>query len=1151
MSMRSSFSRSTRSLLASLTVLASTGVLHAETEPATLPQEHPYQVVLRDYLATLTEDDFAIGVEPIAFDPDWVADEEDLHRLWLALGFHHQNHRLASPEGLLISADQFTLDHIEGGEHIRMRAGHRGSMGDRSFYVWPSDTIWWTTWDYPGNPYFEHPSVRNRAFVLAAVDMIMLDHYGHEHSPSGYLRRADFLGGNLIWLTYTYLHARAHLPPEVREAYETGLMKFLDRLEAFGPRGAVDNMDMKTLVSMAYMSRIFEDPATQERIRGIVQRTLDLIHSAGMCRDAGGLDASYSGIALVHIIWAAQVSHWPELIEAVDRMHLLKAHLTLPEPDGETYFGPSHFNTRTGFSAPNDQWSQPYRDAAAAMLSENALFLMAGGRGGRSPRDGFPPVEEMKTSIERSLERLERAFQPSENRFERWNAAWWSGRINYAHDHYRDGFHQELIRLHEQEDPRLQSPYLRESAEFIEIFPQSDWSLTREEDADTFLTARLGDYAAIVYTGPLGGTGYMNFAGGGLSAFWTPDAGAVILGRTGHPVQPDRTQQTWEHWRLWPTHALSGETADGQPFSSARLRRRVSEVTYRVDSESAWVTIAGPLGSRHDDARTAPRDALTGEVSYRRDIGIDRGGVTVETRLYADGGDQVRELYEILPLFLEDTFRQRNIEVFHAVEVFDGESWEPATTEARDHIQAVRVRRFEGGALIEFDRPQRVSLSPEIWSDTYQSRVTARNLLIHLLEHGAEASSPLPEVSVRYRIRPLDTTENADRWDFEDAADGEPSLQRQRQAILAALHRGEAEAAILRAGLQAPERELRMTTTRALRAAGERGVEILREALEQVDHFETRHLIRNALADVDALPPATFVLPPIALREGSLLLLETSAGAPVDLVIGHPHRFGASAQGRIEGAGSLTIDLDPEGDGWTLFGEQTYEGGTRILSGTVTALDAQSLGSGPIAIEARGTLRVRGGAPPNAMVLRGGTLELNRNTGQTLGMDGREAIQLEAPGFETMAFRVPASTHNRGDESTATRFTYGAAPLQPTGNDHLRQSGVLRLEEPGQVRTLVLEWEAPGLGSSWHLAHFDRDTEEWVPVTSGPEATGETLPASVSGDWYTWRQEQDGDLDSLLTPGTTGRDSERGVIWVVLEPGTEGEFALIAEESSP
>ncbi len=51
-----------------------TGAFAQAARPTALPQDHDYQVVLRDYLATLTAADFALELKPLAFDEAWAAE---------------------------------------------------------------------------------------------------------------------------------------------------------------------------------------------------------------------------------------------------------------------------------------------------------------------------------------------------------------------------------------------------------------------------------------------------------------------------------------------------------------------------------------------------------------------------------------------------------------------------------------------------------------------------------------------------------------------------------------------------------------------------------------------------------------------------------------------------------------------------------------------------------------------------------------------------------------------------------------------------------------------------------------------------------------------------------------------------------------------
>jgi len=312
------------------------------------------------------------------------------------------------------------------------------------------------------------------------------------------------------------------------------------------------------------------------------------------------------------------------------------------------------------------------------------------------------------------------------------------------------GFYDRLRALREANDPLLLPPFSRPGATFIRAFPDPALPGVPENERDAFLVVRFADYGAVIYTGPIGFTRYMNFAGGALSAFWTPAAGSILLGRTGKPVQPELSRQTWADWRLWPTHALSGATAGGKAFSTARVRRRVSTVRYEVGDGRATVTVGGPLGKQHDDSRAAQNGCLTGAVRYQRRFTLDATGVAIETRLDSDGADSVTNLCEILPLLLHETHAQK--EVPHSVRFEIGGALAEATEAFTSGVTAVHVVRFGGGAVIRFETPQRVRLG-EVWTDTYQTRMALQNLLIDLLGP-APQPVPLPTVCLRYRIEP-------------------------------------------------------------------------------------------------------------------------------------------------------------------------------------------------------------------------------------------------------------------------------------------------------------------------------------------------------------------------------------------------------------
>lgn len=723
-----------------------------------LPQKHSYQRILRDYLATLTERDFFVPLTPIDIR-GFSADDEELYWLWVL------TRSIPDASGIKVPASHFLLSTIESPDGIRMRAGKRGSQHLPGMSVHPGDTVWWSTWNYSGNPYRGSRAIRNRGFVIAAVDMIMLDdlHESGTHWVKN-ARRSDFLGGTLAWLVHVYRDVRADLPRNVQEAYEFGLDKFFDRLAEWGPTGVNDNMDMKALVAAAYVIETFGEGPLVDKARAYSKRVLGLVHPAGMIRDAGGVDASYNGIALFYVSWAAAVGGDPDVVEAERKMTDLKSHLTLPDPDGLSFWGPSHFNTRTPADSANDQWSWPQRDLSIAMRHDGAMYLMHGGRSGRGPSWAAPDRATMQKDISRDLRAFNTSLRLSNEPFSIWQAGWWSsGKLNFAYDYGTSGFYDRVRGVLSTRNAIVVPPVVRPGAPFVKVFPDPATPGMKPGEANTFVVAGFRNYAAIISAVPMGFHKYTNFPGGGLSALWTPSGGAMVLGRCGNPVAPDSAQQGWSDWRRWPTHALSGTTASGDAFSTARVGREVAEVECVVEGLEARATIRGPIGKQHDKGRSVQNGCITGDVRFERTFFLGPEGVEVGLRLESDGSDSVTELCEIIPLLLRDRVQQStspehpNRVAPHHVAFRVGRKWVEPPDGFVDGVSAVRVLRFRGVVTFVFDEPQRVCLGEE-WSGAEGGRVLVRNLLIDLLGSRGGAT-PLPDVNLTYRIEPDTTVE--------------------------------------------------------------------------------------------------------------------------------------------------------------------------------------------------------------------------------------------------------------------------------------------------------------------------------------------------------------------------------------------------------
>lgn len=682
----------TRLHLVPILLLLAHGSLRGQYVPAELPltdlpREHAYQRTLRDYLASLTEKDLAVERKLCTATPG-SADVEEQYRLWL-LTLH-----LPRVEPAALPAAAFTLKAIEGRKGLTLPAAPNSCQM----------LAWLARWDYPGNPYFGSAAVKRRALVLAIVDLVMLD-YLHEHGPKA-SARSDFLGGNLIWLGYTFKQAGDVMPAAARAAMAAGLKKLVLRLERWGPTGRMTDMDLFAPVGLAYIASAIEDAEVRKIAESYSRRLFTeerFFHPAGYFVDVGCFDTSYNGISLYFAAWAALVSDWKFTHEAVEKAYRLRAHLCLPDPDG-VCFGPSQMSSRTSADSPHDQWNFAHRPYATALITDEALHLTP-----------LPSPETLKGAGERVAAVLNAQLATERPAtVEPWRESHWSGSLNFAHEHYKKGWYTRRLQLEKESGPLLKPLYARK-ASFVQGF------------ADCFVIARFERYAAVIHTGPI--KGWPNgFGGGQLSAFWTPEAGAALLGRRRGMQGPAKDSRA--DWKSWPVHAVTGTLADGTVISSADIPR--PEVQSQVKPDRAEVRVVGPI---------------PGGPAYERRFIIEPGSLTIRTGVKLDE-KKLTELHETLPIFLNDGGRVATTKMRIQWQI--GDRWLDAEPRPTDNVKAVRIERHGGKVLLTLERPRRVQLSPKEWIDGYQSRATCRTLLIDLLE--GPARKPGDEITIQYAL---------------------------------------------------------------------------------------------------------------------------------------------------------------------------------------------------------------------------------------------------------------------------------------------------------------------------------------------------------------------------------------------------------------
>ena len=726
--------------LTPLTVFLGLALQTSSIDAESLPQDADWKVTLREWLSTLNESDFVIKNAEFRFPNDYAKrDDERIYRDWIVLGHPGREPVTA---GFRAAPDCLTLARIEG-DAIRC-------------FPEPAALAWWIGFDFPGNPFVGSKAGMRRALVIAVVDVLMLE-TSHDDPRN---IKPDFMGANLGTWAYTFQICKRQLPPNAQNAYQDGMRHYLTLMERAAPRDGNSNMDMCEIVTLAELDHVFaDDEKMHKRLVDLARRILfghpsrgpatsdprrGTFHPAGYIGEADGPETSYNGISLYHLAEAAMISRgdpdWDAFMpEVIRRMVRFKAYNTHPEPNGR-WEGPSSWATRTNDPYVRDQRDRPWRPFAEAMLTDEALFrLRIDPRSETNQKTfGLASREEMLADIKKCIAR----FNRYPRRPEKWKAdeapVWqeghWPADLPYTWDHYVDGSFKRFQKLALAKDEKLLPPFAR-SADFNLEFDEEFWM------------AKHGDWGFQVEAVPhmsrsydKGGSGAL--AGGSLATFWTKQTGVVVLGRL-----PDKWNYvTWDKIDSWPTHHLWGRTAKGPAFSSARQWH--PWVRFETDSDPPKVYVFGSLGPK----QTVEQEDLLdpGHVFYRRQFTTRDNGLHVRSELLSRGEDEITELWETLPIFLNDSRQDTSSDT--SIEFQIGNTWKPAGSELTTGVNAIRANRFDGAVVIEFDKPQRVALS-EVITTRYQKKDRLRNVKVDLRTSQGKVQSMPKKAVVSYLMR--------------------------------------------------------------------------------------------------------------------------------------------------------------------------------------------------------------------------------------------------------------------------------------------------------------------------------------------------------------------------------------------------------------
>lgn len=665
-----------------------------------LPQQHGWQVIFRDWIASKRLQDFDCGLPGPEYSAAFFGSDDEIYRTWIT--FENLGRHTAKLTGARIDSCCFLLENIEDDGTGDRPAGIYMKLDET---IEPGALAWLYSWEYGGNPWYQKTEIANRAIVACMVDMIMCH---DKYIDGGLASISQLVSSAFATWGYVYSVCKGLLEQEQVDAWAECMQAFFEAIDKQGPTGIQADMDLPAIVGMHYCTELLF--GYEERAEAYAKTFLEKHFNKAGYIDHGGAYDGYNGISIKYLAWAAHLTKYPFLVVALGKMSRLKAHMTFPEPDGRV-ISPSSFATSTTHGAANDQHWTFGRDVAVSFLAEEAAYLRYGSRNVDSWMQpfGLKSPDEMQGQIESWTERAngtEPAFNTWVTRSDLKPSLWESSihlqgpQIEW--DYYPgEGFYAEVESDFYVGHDHVQLPLIVSDG-FIKQF------------GEDFVAWKLGKMGGVIHTGGLswwnkdGSQGPMlaGLSGGSLCALWTEDTGMMILGRQGGYAGPDA--YTWDNIDTWAANHVKA-TKDGRVYSNARDRESV--VSIGMDEEDAIITIVN-LNIEPDQFG----------LLIKRTLHVSGEGVQVSLSC-TQGEDSVPDtLHEVLPIYL-------------------GEKDDWMLTELRFLINgkwiddpglcsAVKIERNSCLVKIEFNEPVQCSLG-EIWTTGYQnakSRIQPLNI---------------------------------------------------------------------------------------------------------------------------------------------------------------------------------------------------------------------------------------------------------------------------------------------------------------------------------------------------------------------------------------------------------------------------------------
>jgi len=602
----------------------------------------------------------------------------------------------------------------------------------------------------PWNPYAGDCAVAYRAAVIAAINLVMYreqiryDCSGEPgcQNPPASGPHTGVYGFGLFFNAYMAHVLSSALPPDVNKAFAEGL-KWQAELQAKSKFVGPENMMIAAPIGIYYAGLVNDDEELKAKADEVMTKLMNAdFKKAGYIRDGWIPDGSYNGISIYLLAQYYGLTHSPRLKQIFESVYRLKKYMTLPEPDGTT-LSPSHFNSRTQDGFDRDQ----YNGREVIFLSDvpDAAYFLKTYWLAQDTADAV-----RKTAKEYGQRPFNRMPEP---------APWGHSRpAEHKWDFFSD---LSYVIFHEKDFAAM------EKAVAEATVPIATLDRFTENFANEFYVVRRPAYGAIFYAGPstpfsddgatnahqmLSGEGgiFNGFGGGGLSAFWTPEAGSVLIGRlTGKEgyvrqnkfVEAENHSYQIEGWRDWLTNQIVGETQEGKIVSSSRVGLPSS----KLSADGNELTIRSVLPRETKKQGTV----IDARVSYVRTYHFGDTALEAKLEIQTDKPIALKSFYEALPVrFAPDTTASYLDTAGKPVTEADG---------VIKDVKTVRLSRAGHETDIAFSNP--VSISTDVITAISRQRtlVEGRSMLIVL----PTSLSPGQPVTLQYTITPRKSSKTA------------------------------------------------------------------------------------------------------------------------------------------------------------------------------------------------------------------------------------------------------------------------------------------------------------------------------------------------------------------------------------------------------